>query len=45
MRAVVVQMGVTLDGFVHGAHGYEEWRLPPEDDDMGNAERLRSRLR
>jgi len=34
MRAVVVQMGVTLDGFVHGAHGYEEWGLPPEEDDV-----------
>jgi dihydrofolate reductase len=34
MRAVVVQMGVTLDGFVHGAHGYEEWDLPPEEDDV-----------
>jgi dihydrofolate reductase len=32
MRAVVVQMGVTADGFVHGAQGYEEWGLPPEDD-------------
>ena len=34
MRAVVAQMGVTLDGFVHGAHGYEEWGLPPEEDDV-----------
>jgi dihydrofolate reductase len=34
MRAVVVQMGVTLDGFGHGAHGYEEWGLPPEDDEV-----------
>ena len=25
MRPVVLQMGVTLDGFVHGAKGYEEW--------------------
>ena len=34
MRPVVVQMGVTLDGFVHGVHGYEEWGLPPEDDEV-----------
>ena len=34
MRSVVLQMGVTLDGFVHGAQGYEEWGLPPEDDDV-----------
>jgi hypothetical protein len=27
-------MGVTLDGFVHGAKGYEDWRLPPEDDEV-----------
>jgi lactoylglutathione lyase len=27
-------MGVTLDGFVHGAQGYEDWRLPPEEDDI-----------
>ena len=32
MRPVVLQMGVTLDGFVHGAKGYEDWGLPPEDD-------------
>ena len=32
MRQVVVQMGVTLDGFVHGARGYEDWGLPPEED-------------
>jgi len=32
MRRVVLQMGVTLDGFVHGAKGYEDWRLPPEDE-------------
>jgi len=31
-RPVVVQMGVTLDGFGHGAEGYEDWGLPPEDD-------------
>jgi dihydrofolate reductase len=34
MRPVVVQMGVTLDGFVHGAEGYEEWGLPREEDDV-----------
>src|SRR5207247_9473769 len=34
MRPVVVQMGVTLDGFVHGAKGYEDWGLPPEDDEV-----------
>src|SRR5215213_9661064 len=34
MRPVVLQMGVTLDGFVHGAKGYEDWGLPPEDDDV-----------
>jgi dihydrofolate reductase len=27
-------MGVTLDGFVHGAKGYEEWGLPAEEDDV-----------
>jgi dihydrofolate reductase len=27
-------MGVTLDGYVHGAKGYEDWGLPPEDDDV-----------
>ena len=27
-------MGVTLDGFVHGAQGYEDWGLPPEEDDV-----------
>jgi len=34
MRAVVLQMGVTLDGFVHGAKGYEDWGLPPEEDEV-----------
>ncbi|MGH2752293.1 MAG: dihydrofolate reductase family protein [Actinomycetota bacterium] len=34
MRSVVVQMGVTLDGFVHGAKGYEDWGLPPEGDEV-----------
>ena len=34
MRSVVLQMGVTLDGFVHGAKGYEDWGLPPEDEEV-----------
>jgi dihydrofolate reductase len=34
MRPVVVQMGITLDGFFHGAKGYEDWGLPPEEDDV-----------
>src|SRR5215217_8078618 len=34
MRPVVLQMGVTLDGFVHGANGYEEWGLPPEHEEL-----------
>ncbi len=34
MRPVVLQMGVTLDGFVHGEQGYEDWGLPPEEDDL-----------
>jgi hypothetical protein len=31
MRPVIVQMGVTLDGFVHGVKGYEDWGMPPDD--------------
>src|SRR4051794_3733008 len=34
MRPVVLQMGVTIDGFMHGASGYEDWGLPPEDDEV-----------
>ena len=34
MRSLVLQMGVTIDGYVHGAKGYEDWALPPEDDDV-----------
>src|SRR5262245_34556565 len=34
MRPVVLQMGVALDGFVHGAKGYEDWGLPPEEDEV-----------
>jgi hypothetical protein len=34
MRPVVVPMGVTLDGFVHGVKGHEDWGLSPEDDEV-----------
>lgn len=34
MRPVVLQMGITLDGFVHGARGYEDWGLPAEEDEV-----------
>ena len=34
MRPVVLQIGITVDGFVHGAQGYEDWRLPPEEDEV-----------
>jgi dihydrofolate reductase len=34
MRPVVLQMGITLDGFVHGAKGYEDWGLPPEEEEV-----------
>ena len=34
MRPVVLQMGVTLDGYVHGADGYEDWGLGPEEDEV-----------
>lgn len=34
VRPVVVQMGTTLDGFLHGAEGYEDWGLPPEEDEV-----------
>jgi dihydrofolate reductase len=34
MRPVVLQIGVTLDGFLHGAKGYEDWGLPAEEDDV-----------
>jgi dihydrofolate reductase len=34
MRPVVLQIGVTLDGFVHGAKCYEDWGLPAEEDDV-----------
>lgn len=32
MRPVVLQMGITMDGFVHGDRGYGDWGLPPEED-------------
>lgn len=31
-RPVIIQMGITLDGFVHGDKGYEDWGLPPEEE-------------
>lgn len=34
MRDVVLQIGITLDGFVHGDRGYDDWGLPPEDNDL-----------
>jgi dihydrofolate reductase len=34
MRRVVVQMGVTVDGYVAGPGGEGDWRLPPEDPDV-----------
>jgi dihydrofolate reductase len=34
MRPVVLQMGITMDGFVHGASGYEDWGLPPEETEV-----------
>lgn len=32
MRAVVLQMGVSLDGYVAGLDGDLDWGLPPEDE-------------
>lgn len=34
MRPVVLQMGVTLDGYVAGAGGEGDWGLPPEHPDV-----------
>jgi dihydrofolate reductase len=34
VRPVVLQFGLTLDGFIHGSKGYEDWGLPPEDDEV-----------
>jgi dihydrofolate reductase len=34
MRTVVLQMGVSLDGFVAGADGNNDWGLPPECPDV-----------
>jgi dihydrofolate reductase len=32
MRAVILQMGVSLDGYVAGPGGGLDWGLPPEDE-------------
>jgi dihydrofolate reductase len=34
MRSVVLQMGVTLDGYVAGRGGEGDWGLPAEDPDV-----------
>ena len=34
MRRVVLQMGVTLDGYVSGSDGEGDWGLPPEHPDV-----------
>jgi dihydrofolate reductase len=34
MRPLVLQMGVTLDGYVAGPGGEGDWRLPPEHPDV-----------
>ena len=34
MRRLVLQMGVTLDGYVAGTGGEGGWGLPPEDPDV-----------
>src|SRR5579862_2084716 len=34
MRRVVLQMGVTLDGYVAGTGGEGDWGLPPEHPDV-----------
>ena len=34
MRRVVLQMGVTLDGYVAGPGGEGHWGLPPEHPDV-----------
>jgi dihydrofolate reductase len=34
MRAVILQMGVSLDGYVADADGGLDWGLPPEDEAM-----------
>jgi dihydrofolate reductase len=34
MRRVILQMGVTVDGYVAGADGDGDWGLPPEDPDV-----------
>src|SRR5919197_4319504 len=35
MARVVLQMGVTLDGYVAGPDGEADWRLPAEHRDVG----------
>ena len=35
MARVVLQMGVTLDGYVAGPEGEADWRLPAEHRDVG----------
>jgi len=34
MRQLVLQMGVTMDGYVAGPGGEGDWRLPPEHPDV-----------
>jgi hypothetical protein len=34
MRSVILQMGVTLDGYVTGPGGEGGWRLPAEHPDV-----------
>ncbi len=34
MRRVVLQMSVTIDGFVAGSGGTGDWGLPPEHEDV-----------
>jgi dihydrofolate reductase len=34
MTRVVLQMGVSLDGYVAGPDGQSDWRLPPEHPDV-----------
>ena len=34
MRTLVLQMGVTLDGYVDGPGGEGDWGLPPEHPDV-----------
>jgi len=34
MRQVVLQMGISLDGYVVGPNGQTDWGLPPEDAEL-----------